>query len=83
MTEYAQQPVSRRFEPSTRSSADLPVPPDDNADYRSIFGRNPESWREPLGALRLTLAGDADKVDVVRAQHEIEWLTRVLNGADG
>lgn len=56
---------------------------DDWSDYRSIFGRNPEPWREPLGALRLTLAGDADKVDVVRAQHEIEWLTRVLNGADG
>ncbi len=51
-------------------------------EYHSIFGRNPEPWREPLGALRLTLAGDADKVDVVRAQHEIEWLTRVLNGAD-
>lgn len=89
MTEYAQQPASRRFDPSTRSSADLPAPPDSSyvevarwADYRSIFGRNPEPWREPLGALRLTLAGDADKVDVVRAQHEIEWLTRVLNGAD-
>lgn len=28
---------------------------DDNAYYREIFGRNPEPWRAPLGALRLTL----------------------------
>ena len=45
-----------------------------------VFGREPEDWRGPLGALRLTLAGDPDKVDVVRAQHEVEELVRVLNG---
>ena len=53
---------------------------DDNKDYRGVFGREPEDWRGPLGALRLTLAGDPDKVDVVRAQHEVEELVRVLNG---
>ena len=50
------------------------------SEYSRIFGREPEDWREPLGALRLTLAGDPDKVDVVRAQHEVEELVRVLNG---
>lgn len=50
-----------------------------NADYREIFGRDPEVWRHPLGALILTLAGDPEKVDVVRAQHEVKELTRVLN----
>ena len=54
----------------------------DNADYREIFGRNPESWRYPLGALRLTLTGDPDKGDEVRAQHEVEELVRVLNGVE-
>lgn len=39
-----------------------------------------EEWRGPLGALRLTLSGEADKVDVVRAQNEIEELVKVLNG---
>ena len=48
-------------------------------DYREIFGRNPESWREPLGALRLTLAGDPEQVDVKRAQAECEELVRILN----
>lgn len=50
-----------------------------NRDYFEVFGRYPESWREPLGALRLTLTGDPEKVDVRRAQHEIEELVRVLN----
>ena len=50
------------------------------SDYQEIFGRRAEGWREPLGALRLTLMGDPDKVDVVRAQHEVEELVRVLNG---
>ena len=27
-------------------------------DYEYIFGRKAEDWREPLGALRLTLTGD-------------------------
>lgn len=49
-------------------------------DYEYIFGKPAEDWREPLGALRLTLTGDPDKVDVVRAQHEVEELVRVLNG---
>ena len=51
-----------------------------DAEYRAIFGRNPESWREPLGALRLTLAGDPSRVDVERAQEEMEALVRALNG---
>lgn len=54
---------------------------DDDRDYREVFGRAPEAWRGPLGALRLTLAGDASEVDVSRAQYEIEELVRVLNGA--
>lgn len=49
-------------------------------DYEYVFGQQAEDWREPLGALRLTLYGDPDKVDVVRAQHEVEELVRVLNG---
>ncbi len=50
-----------------------------DTDYFEVFGAYPEMWRGPLGALRLTLTGDPDKVDVVRAQHEIEELVRVLN----
>lgn len=50
-----------------------------DTDYFEVFGAYPETWRGPLGALRLTLTGDPDKVDVVRAQHEIEELVRVLN----
>lgn len=49
------------------------------SDYSEIFGREPEPWREPLGALRLTLMGDPSAVDVRRAQHEVEDLVRVLN----
>lgn len=49
-------------------------------DYREVFNAPMEEWRPALGALRLTLTGDADKVDVVRAQHEVEQLTKVLNG---
>lgn len=49
-------------------------------DYREVFGSEPEEWRNPLGALRLTLTGDPDTVDVVRAQHEVEQLVKVLNG---
>lgn len=49
------------------------------SDYSDIFGREPEPWREPLGALRLTLTGPVESVDVKRAQHEIEELVRVLN----
>lgn len=48
-------------------------------DYREVFGKSPEPWREPLGALILTLAGSPDDVDVRRAQIECEELTRVLN----
>lgn len=49
------------------------------SDYSEIFGREPEPWRQPLGALRLTLTGDAAKVDVERAQAEVEDLVKVLN----
>lgn len=56
----------------------------DNFDYYErnlhLFSGRREPWREPLGALRLTLAGDPTKVDVVRAQIECEELVRVLNG---
>ena len=52
------------------------------SDYREIFGRKPEPWREPLGALRITLMGDPDKVDVPRAQAEVEELVRALNGLE-
>ena len=48
-------------------------------DYREVFGRTPEPWRGPLGALRLTLAGDPAQVDVKRAQAECEELVKVLN----
>lgn len=48
-------------------------------DYRGVFGSVPEAWRDPLGALILTLAGDPDEVDVRRAQVECRELTRVLN----
>ena len=64
---------------SNRGSGSVGDPVFD-AEYRAIFGRNPESWREPLGALRLTLAGDPSRVDVERAQEEMEALVRALNG---
>lgn len=51
---------------------------DDNADYREIFGRDPEPWRMALGALRITI--HSEPVDIERARAEIEELTRVLNG---
>ena len=47
----------------------------EDRDYVDLFGRPPEPWREPLGALRLTLA--ADDVDIDRA--ECEELVRILN----
>lgn len=54
---------------------------DDWADYREIFGRNPEPWRVPLGALRLTLAADVPQEwDWERARDECEELVKVLNG---
>lgn len=49
------------------------------SDYRAIFGRDAEAWREALGALRLTLTGDPDTIDVPRAQAECEELVRVLD----
>lgn len=47
------------------------------SDYFDVFGREPEAWRDPLGALRLTLAGEP--VDISRARHEMEMLVQVLN----
>lgn len=55
---------------------------DPDADYREVFGAAPEPWRAPLGALRLTLAGDPAQVDVARAQAECEELVRILNGGE-
>ena len=53
---------------------------DPHADYREIFGRNPEPWRIPLGALRLTLADEtAPPWQLERARAECEELVRVLN----
>ena len=50
-------------------------------DYKQVFGRGPEAWREPLGALRMTLWGGADALGTIdRARNEVEWLCRVLNG---
>jgi hypothetical protein len=46
-------------------------------EHGSIFGRNPEPWREHLGALRLTLS--AETLDVVRARAECEALVAVMN----
>lgn len=53
-----------------------------NADYRDVFGRNPEPWRTPLGALRLTLADESGPPwQLERARAECEELVRVLNRA--
>lgn len=52
---------------------------DPNADYIQIFGRAPEPWRVPLGALRMTLWADDAACDVKRARVEVEELVRVLN----
>ena len=51
------------------------------SDYKQVFGRNPEAWREPLGALRMTLWGTEMGGPMIdRARDEVEWLCRVLNG---
>ena len=53
---------------------------DDWADYREIFGRDPEPWRAPLGALRMTLSDEtAPPWQLERARAECEELVRVLN----
>lgn len=53
-------------------------------DYREVFGGDPEPWREPLGALRLTLADETcPPWQLERAREECEWLTRILNGVKG
>lgn len=50
------------------------------SDYSDVFGREPEPWREPLGALRLTLWDEsAPPRQVERARMECEALVRVLN----
>ena len=50
------------------------------SDYSDIFGREPEPWREPLGALRLTLADEsATPWQIERARAECEALVKVLN----
>ena len=50
-------------------------------DYKQVFGRNPEAWREPLGALRMTLWDEPTREwTIERARNEVEWLCRVLNG---
>ena len=50
------------------------------SDYSDIFGREPEPWREPLGALRLTLADESTTPwQVERARAECEALVKVLN----
>ena len=49
------------------------------SDYSDVFGREPEAWRGPLGALRLTLADDAASAQISRARAECEELVRVLN----
>lgn len=52
-----------------------------NAEYRAIFGRNPEPWRAPLGALRMTLNDETEPPwTLERARAECEELVRVLNG---
>lgn len=51
---------------------------DVRAEYRKKYGRYPEPWRAPLGALRLTLAGD-EPWRLERARAECEELVRVLN----
>ena len=53
---------------------------DSRDEYAAIFDAPQGAWREPLGALRLTLTGDPESVDVRRAQIECEQLVKVLNG---
>lgn len=55
-------------------------------DYREVFGTTPAHWREPFGALRLTLSQDCDTCAerdrlIERARSECEALVRVLNDA--
>ena len=53
------------------------------ADYRDVFGKDPEPWREPLGALRLTLSDETEPPwTLERARAECEELVRVLNEAE-
>lgn len=59
---------------------------DANADYREVFGRNPEPWRAPLGALRLTIHTDPEfryNGWNQRLKDEVEELVRVLNTEPG
>jgi len=50
------------------------------SDYSEIFGQEAESWRAPLGALRLTLADEsAPAWQLERARAECEELVKVLN----
>lgn len=49
-----------------------------NPDYKDVFGRHPEIWRTPLGALILTLAGEP--VDIPRAREEVRRLALALEG---
>ena len=50
------------------------------SNYQQVFGRKPEAWREPLGALRLTLHDQsAPPWQLQRARDEVEWLVQVLN----
>ena len=50
------------------------------SDYSDTFGGEREPWRDPLGALRLTVAGEsATPWQVERARAECEALVRVLN----
>lgn len=51
----------------------------EDVEHFEVFGKYPERWRGPLGALRMTLWGDPNGVDVQRAQHECEELVRILN----
>lgn len=51
------------------------------SDYKQVFGREPEAWREPMGALRVTLWNEPPpEWTIERARNEVEWLCRVLNG---
>lgn len=45
------------------------------------MNKGTEAWREPLGALRLTLWDEnPPEWQIERARNEVEWLCRVLNG---
>ncbi|HPG64875.1 MAG TPA: hypothetical protein PLE82_06010 [Saccharofermentans sp.] len=51
------------------------------SDYSDVFGQEPEPWREPLGALLLTLADTHTPVlkTLERARHEVRALQKLLN----